>query len=64
MCSERTKHLQYKYYGLSVKMFLTSQESYLSHINMSKQILKHVLIASVNHVGRDSDLNKCNILLY
>ncbi|KAK2187846.1 hypothetical protein NP493_153g09000 [Ridgeia piscesae] len=33
MCSERTKHLWYEYYGLFVRMFITSQQSYLSHIN-------------------------------
>ncbi|KAK2187974.1 hypothetical protein NP493_148g04036 [Ridgeia piscesae] len=33
MCSERTKHLRYKYYGLFVRMYITSQQSYLSQIN-------------------------------
>ncbi|KAK2154460.1 hypothetical protein NP493_2183g00006 [Ridgeia piscesae] len=33
MCSERTKHLWYKYYGLFVRMCITSQQSYLSQIN-------------------------------
>ncbi|KAK2177348.1 hypothetical protein NP493_604g01044 [Ridgeia piscesae] len=30
MCSERTKHFRYKYYRLFVKMYITSQQSYLS----------------------------------
>ena len=33
MCSERTKHLWYKYYGLFVLMSVTSRQSYLSQIN-------------------------------
>ncbi|KAK2192842.1 hypothetical protein NP493_21g01035 [Ridgeia piscesae] len=33
MCSEKTKHLWYKYYGLFVRMYITSQQSYLSQIN-------------------------------
>ncbi|KAK2194059.1 hypothetical protein NP493_3g10016 [Ridgeia piscesae] len=33
MCSERTKHLWYKYYGLFVRMYITSQQTYLSQIN-------------------------------
>ena len=51
MCSEKTKHLWYKYYGLFVRMYITSQQSYLSQINTrGKQLLRHILIASVNHV--------------
>ena len=51
MCTERTKHLWYKYYGLFVRMYITSQPSYLSHIlTRGKQVSKHVLIESVNHV--------------
>ncbi|KAK2191917.1 hypothetical protein NP493_42g03035 [Ridgeia piscesae] len=30
---EKTKHLWYKYCGLFVRMYITSQQSYLSHIN-------------------------------
>ena len=33
MCTERTKHLWYKYYGLFVRTYKTSQQSYLSQIN-------------------------------
>ena len=33
MCSENTKHLWYKYYGLFVRMYITSQLSYSSQIN-------------------------------
>ncbi|KAK2185883.1 hypothetical protein NP493_219g00018 [Ridgeia piscesae] len=33
MCSEKTKHLWYKYYGLFVSMYITSQQSYVSQIN-------------------------------
>ncbi|KAK2191595.1 hypothetical protein NP493_50g02058 [Ridgeia piscesae] len=33
MCSEKTNHLWYKYYGLFVKMYTTFQQSYLSQIN-------------------------------
>ncbi|KAK2181443.1 hypothetical protein NP493_398g01010 [Ridgeia piscesae] len=33
MSSERTKHIWYKYYGLFVRMYITSQQSYLSQIN-------------------------------
>ncbi|KAK2188499.1 hypothetical protein NP493_130g01014 [Ridgeia piscesae] len=33
MCSEKTKHLWYKYFGLFVSMYITSQQSYLSQIN-------------------------------
>ena len=33
MCSEVTKHVWYKYYGLFVRMYLTSQQIYLSQIN-------------------------------
>ncbi|KAK2179719.1 hypothetical protein NP493_476g04073 [Ridgeia piscesae] len=33
MCSERTKHLWYKYNELFVRMYITSQHSYSSHIN-------------------------------
>ncbi|KAK2140243.1 hypothetical protein NP493_5888g00001 [Ridgeia piscesae] len=33
MCSKTTKHLFYKYYGLFVRMYITSQQSYLSQIN-------------------------------
>ena len=29
-----TKHLWYKYYGLFVRMYITSQQSYLSQINI------------------------------
>ncbi|KAK2186555.1 hypothetical protein NP493_196g01050 [Ridgeia piscesae] len=32
MCSEKTKHLRYKYYGLFVRMYIISQQSYLSQI--------------------------------
>ncbi|KAK2178128.1 hypothetical protein NP493_561g01011 [Ridgeia piscesae] len=33
MCSEKTKHLWYKYNGLVVMMYITSQQSYLSQVN-------------------------------
>ena len=33
MCSERTTHLGFKYYALFVRMYITSQQSYLSQIN-------------------------------
>ena len=33
MCSERTKHVWYKYYGLFFRVYITSQEINLSHIN-------------------------------
>ena len=33
MCIEKTKHLWYEYYGLFVRMYITSQQSYLSQIN-------------------------------
>ncbi|KAK2179182.1 hypothetical protein NP493_505g03015 [Ridgeia piscesae] len=36
MCSEKTKHLWYKYYGLFVRLSITSQQSYLSQINTRK----------------------------
>ncbi|KAK2187983.1 hypothetical protein NP493_148g04037 [Ridgeia piscesae] len=29
----KDKHLWYKYYGLFVRMYITSQQSYLSQIN-------------------------------
>ncbi|KAK2181682.1 hypothetical protein NP493_387g02000 [Ridgeia piscesae] len=32
MCSEKTKHVWYKYYELFVLMYITSQQSYLSQI--------------------------------
>ncbi|KAK2192265.1 hypothetical protein NP493_35g01039 [Ridgeia piscesae] len=50
MCSERTKHLWYKYYGLFVMMYVTSQQSYLTKINTRQTSVEDVLIASVNHV--------------
>ena len=33
MCNETTKYLWYKYYGLLVRMYITSLQSYLSQIN-------------------------------
>ncbi|KAK2183421.1 hypothetical protein NP493_312g00035 [Ridgeia piscesae] len=36
MCSEMTKHLWYKYYGLFVRMYIISQQSYLSQINTTQ----------------------------
>ncbi|KAK2164792.1 hypothetical protein NP493_1394g01009 [Ridgeia piscesae] len=33
MCSEKIKHLCYKYNELFVRMYITSQQSYLSQIN-------------------------------
>ena len=33
MCSEKTKHLWYQNYGMFVRMYITSQQSYLSQIN-------------------------------
>ena len=33
MTCEKTKHLWYKYYGLFVRMYIASQQSYLSQIN-------------------------------
>ncbi|KAK2170916.1 hypothetical protein NP493_1123g01001 [Ridgeia piscesae] len=33
MCSEKTMHLWYKYYRLFVRMYITSQQSYLSQID-------------------------------
>ncbi|KAK2173928.1 hypothetical protein NP493_842g01057 [Ridgeia piscesae] len=33
MCTEKTKHLWYKYYGLFVRMYITYLQSYLSQIN-------------------------------
>ncbi|KAK2179703.1 hypothetical protein NP493_477g04062 [Ridgeia piscesae] len=33
MCSERTMHLLYECYGLFVRTYITSQQSYLSQIN-------------------------------
>ena len=33
ICSERTMHLWYKYYGLFVRMYINSLQSYLSQIN-------------------------------
>ena len=33
MCSEMTKHIWHKYYGLFVRMYITSQQIYLSQIN-------------------------------
>ena len=33
MCSERTKHLWYKYYEMFFRMYITSQQNYLSQIN-------------------------------
>ena len=33
MCSEKTKHLWHKYYGLFVRMYIIFQQSYLSQIN-------------------------------
>ncbi|KAK2178110.1 hypothetical protein NP493_558g00036 [Ridgeia piscesae] len=33
MSSEKTKHLWYKYFGLFVRMYITSQQSNLSQIN-------------------------------
>ena len=50
MCNEKTKHLWYKYYGLFVRIYVTSQQNYLSQINTYKQVLRHILMASVNHV--------------
>ncbi|KAK2169701.1 hypothetical protein NP493_1178g00037 [Ridgeia piscesae] len=34
MCSEMTKHLWYKYHWLFVRVYITSQQSYLSQVNM------------------------------
>ncbi|KAK2173328.1 hypothetical protein NP493_884g04000 [Ridgeia piscesae] len=48
--SERTKHLWYKYYGVFVRIYITSQQSYLSQINTRQKVLRHVLRAIVNHV--------------
>ena len=33
MCSEKTKHFRHKYYGLFVRMYITSQQSNLCQIN-------------------------------
>ncbi|KAK2154509.1 hypothetical protein NP493_2175g00003 [Ridgeia piscesae] len=43
MCSEKTKHLWYKYYGLFSKVICRK-------LTRGKQVLRHILIASVNHV--------------
>jgi len=40
MCSEKTKHVWYKYYGLFVRMYLTCQQSYLSHINTRQKSIE------------------------
>ncbi|KAK2176283.1 hypothetical protein NP493_673g02036 [Ridgeia piscesae] len=50
MCSERTMHLWYKYYGLLVRMYITSHKVIYRKLIRGKQVLRHVLIASVNHV--------------
>ncbi|KAK2185024.1 hypothetical protein NP493_247g01156 [Ridgeia piscesae] len=42
--------LWYKYYGLFVRMYITSQQSYLLQINTRQTSLRHMLIASVNHL--------------
>ena len=47
---ERTMHLWYNYYGLFIRMHVTSLQSYLSQINSRQTSFEHVLIASVNHV--------------
>ena len=39
----------HKYYGLFVRIYITSLQSYLSQINTN--VLRHVLIAIVNHVA-------------
>ena len=44
ICSETTKHLWYKYHGLFVRMYINSQQNYLSQINRGKEVLKHILI--------------------
>ena len=33
MCSEKTKHLWYKYYRFFVRMYISSQQSYFSQMN-------------------------------
>ncbi|KAK2156665.1 hypothetical protein NP493_1955g00000 [Ridgeia piscesae] len=33
MCSEMTKHVWYQYYGLFVRLYITSQQIYMSQIN-------------------------------
>ena len=69
LCSERTKQLWYKYYGLFVRMYITSQQSYLSQFNTRQTSFevcfdsKRNSRKSVCHI-RESDLNKHNILLY
>ena len=44
------KHLWYNYYGLLIVMYITSQWSYLPQTNMRQINLRHVLIASANHM--------------
>ncbi|KAK2165743.1 hypothetical protein NP493_1351g01052 [Ridgeia piscesae] len=52
MCNEKTKHLWYKYYALFVRMYITSQQSYLSQIKM-RQIRFEAYFAS-KRKSRDS----------
>ncbi|KAK2163645.1 hypothetical protein NP493_1452g00000 [Ridgeia piscesae] len=64
MCSEKTKHLWYKYYGLFVKMYITSQRSYLSQINTRQTSFEAYFVSkrksrdSSAPIIRDSDLKK------
>ena len=54
MCSGNTKHLWYKYYRLFVRMYITSQQSYLSQINTRQTSFEAYFDRQCK--SRDSDL--------
>ncbi|KAK2194218.1 hypothetical protein NP493_1g01029 [Ridgeia piscesae] len=50
MCSERTMYLWYIYYGLFVRIYISLCKVICRKLTRGKQVLRHGLIASVNHV--------------
>ena len=69
MCSEMTKHLWHKYYGLFVRMYIIFQQSYLSQINTRQTSFEAYFDSKrksrdLGAVIRDSDLLKRNVIFY
>ena len=62
MCNEKTKYLWYKYYGLFVRMYITSQQSYLTQIN-SRQTSFETYFDS-KRKSRDSIAPKSVTMIY
>ena len=50
MCSETTKHLWYTYHGLFVRCIKPLSKVICRKLTRGKQVLRHISIASVNHV--------------